>query len=150
MKSFTSDRVHLGFVGVGAMGSRLVRRLCDHGYQSTVYDLDRCKAVALVDHGAWVANSTAELAENADVILSCLTDDDAGGDVYMGRNGILSNAIPGKVALEMSTISPASSRKLYRRRQKRRQRYGCPDLRQHSRSQAGHRGSARRRRQRSL
>ncbi|HEX8896726.1 MAG TPA: NAD(P)-dependent oxidoreductase, partial [Terriglobales bacterium] len=113
MKLFTSDQVHLGFVGVGAMGSRLVRHLCDHGYQTTVYDLDRSKAIALVDHGAWVADSPAELAENADVILSCLTNDDAVRGVYLGRSGILSNAIPGKVVLEMSTISPATSRRLY-------------------------------------
>ena len=113
MKLFTSDQVHLGFVGVGAMGSRLVPHLCDHGYQTTVYDLDRSKAIALVDHGAWVANSPAELAEKADVILSCLTNDDAVRDVYFGRRGILSNAIAGKVVLEMSTISPATSRKLY-------------------------------------
>ena len=113
MKLFTSDQVHLGFVGVGAMGSRLVRHLCDHDYQTTVYDRDRSKAVALVDHGAWVANSPAELAENADVILSCLTNDDAVRDVYLGRRGILTNPIAGKVVLEMSTISPATSRKLY-------------------------------------
>ena len=113
MKSFTSDQVHLGFVGVGAMGSRLVRRLCDHGYQITVYDLDRSKAVALVDHGARVANSPAKLAENADVILSCLTNDDAVREVYGGRKGILSNINPGKVVLEMSTISPTTSRELY-------------------------------------
>ena len=113
MKSFTSDQVHLGFVGVGAMGSRLVRLLRDHSYQVTVYDLDRSKAVALADDGAWVANSPAELAQNADVILSCLTNDNAVRDVYFGRNGILSNTTPGKVVLEMSTISPATSREVY-------------------------------------
>lgn len=113
MKSFTSDQVTLGFVGVGAMGSRLVRRLRDHGYKTIVYDLDRSKAVALVDQGAWVANSPAELAQNADVILSCLTNDDAVRDAYLGRKGILSDGIHGKVLLEMSTISPATSRELY-------------------------------------
>lgn len=113
MKSFTSDQVHLGFVGVGAMGGRLVRRLRDHGYDTTVYDLDRSKAVALVDHGARVADSPQELAASADVIFSCLTNDDAVRDVYLGRKGILSATTPGKVVLEMSTISPATSRELY-------------------------------------
>ena len=113
MKSFTSDQVHLGFIGMGAMGSRLVLRLRDHGYEATVYDLDRSKALALIAHGARVANSPAELAKNADVILSCLTNDDAVRDVYLGRKGILSDITPGKVVLEMSTISPATSRKLY-------------------------------------
>jgi 3-hydroxyisobutyrate dehydrogenase-like beta-hydroxyacid dehydrogenase len=81
MKSFTSDQVQLGFIGVGAMGSRLVQRLRGHGYEVTVYDLDRSKAVALVDYGAWVADSPAEMAENAGVILSCLTNDYAVRDV---------------------------------------------------------------------
>jgi len=113
MKSFTSDQVQLGFIGVGAMGSRLVQRLRGHGYEVTVYDLDRSKAVALLDYGAWVADSPAEMAENAGVILSCLTNDYAVRDVYLGCEGILSSATPGKVVLEMSTVSPATSRELY-------------------------------------
>jgi len=119
MKSFTSDQVHLGFIGVGVMGSRLVRRLCDHGYETTVYDLDHSKAVALVEYGAWVANSKAEVAENADVILSCLTNDDAVRNVYFGRRGIFSAITPGKVVLEMSTVSPGTSRELHKEGAKR-------------------------------
>jgi 3-hydroxyisobutyrate dehydrogenase-like beta-hydroxyacid dehydrogenase len=48
MKSFTSNQARLGFIGVGAMGRRLVRRLLDHGYETIVYDLNRSKAVELV------------------------------------------------------------------------------------------------------
>ena len=46
----------LGFVGVGAMGSRIVRRLLASGYKVAVYDLSRTKAEALVVDGATVSN----------------------------------------------------------------------------------------------
>ena len=54
-----------------------------------------------------------ELTEKADVILSCLTNDDAVRDVYLGRKRILSAATPGKVVIEMSTVSPDTSREPY-------------------------------------
>ena len=113
MESLCSDRVRLGFVGVGAMGSRLVRRLRDHDYRVAVYDRDRNRAAALSAYGASVATSLAELAENADVIMSCLTNDGVVRDVYLGHDGILAGTQTGKVVLEMSTVSPKTSRELH-------------------------------------
>jgi 3-hydroxyisobutyrate dehydrogenase len=113
MKPFTADKVRLGFVGAGAMGSRMVRRLLDHAYQVSVYDRDRNKAIALLPYGASVSKSLEELAETADVILSCLTDDSAVRNVYLGREGVLAGSRPGKVVLEMSTVSPHMSRELH-------------------------------------
>jgi 3-hydroxyisobutyrate dehydrogenase-like beta-hydroxyacid dehydrogenase len=113
MKSLSAGQVRLGFIGVGAMGSRIVRRLLDHGYEVAVYDRNRSNSEALRPHGASVAQNLAQLAANADVILSCLTDDNAVRDVYLGHEGILKHTGPGKVVLEMSTISPETSREVY-------------------------------------
>jgi 3-hydroxyisobutyrate dehydrogenase len=113
MKSFSAGQVSLGFIGVGAMGSRIVRRLRDHGYRVTVYNRNRSKAEALLPYGVSVAESLAELETSADVILSCLTDDDAVRNVYFGNHGILAVSRPGQVVLEMSTISPDTSRELH-------------------------------------
>jgi len=113
MQPFSSDRVRLGFVGVGEMGSRLVRRLRDHAYDVAVYDRDLNRAAALSAYGASVAGSLAELAENADVIMSCLTDDDVVRNVYLGHDGILAGKPTARVVLEMSTISPKTSRELH-------------------------------------
>lgn len=119
MKSFTADQVSLGFVGVGAMGSRIVRRLRDHDYQVSVYNRNRSKALALLTYGASVAESLVELEMDADVILSYLTDDDAVRNVYFGTDGILAGSRAGQVVLEMSTISPDTSRELHAQGAKR-------------------------------
>ncbi len=114
MKLFAAGQVSLGFIGVGAMGSRIVRRLRDHGYKVAVYDSDHTREVALVEYGASVAASLAELAKDSDVILSCLTNDNAVRDVYLGTEGILTRTRAGQVVLEMSTISPRLSRELHK------------------------------------
>jgi 3-hydroxyisobutyrate dehydrogenase-like beta-hydroxyacid dehydrogenase len=104
--------VKLGFIGLGNMGSRIARRLLDHKYQLFVYDRDVVKVNAIAQHGAIIARDIVELAVSADVILSCLTNDDAVQSVYSGPEGIFAGAQPRTVVLEMSTISPASSREL--------------------------------------
>jgi 3-hydroxyisobutyrate dehydrogenase/glyoxylate/succinic semialdehyde reductase len=98
---------------MGAMGSRLVRRLRDHGYAVTVYDRDPHRAAAVSAYGAVAAASMPELVAHTDVIMSCLTNDDAVRSVYLGRNGILAGIPAGKVVLEMSTVSPSTSRELH-------------------------------------
>jgi 3-hydroxyisobutyrate dehydrogenase-like beta-hydroxyacid dehydrogenase len=115
MKSFIAGQVNLGFVGVGAMGSRIVRRLRDRMYRVAAFGRDRNKAVALSPYGVRVAESLAELTNTVDVILSCLTDDNAVRSVYLGPQGILSITRPGQVVLEMSTVSPDISRELHAR-----------------------------------
>ena len=114
MKSLSANQVKLGFIGLGNMGSRIAQRLLDHGYQLSVFDLDLAKAQAIAAKGAAVAKNVFELAHNADVVLSCLTNDEAVRSVYIGPAGVFAGARSGTVVLEMSTISPESSRKLYR------------------------------------
>ncbi len=62
MRRLTTDRVKIGFIGLGNMGSRIAQRLLDHGYQLFVYDRDLAKAEAFAAHGAVVARNTLELA----------------------------------------------------------------------------------------
>jgi 3-hydroxyisobutyrate dehydrogenase-like beta-hydroxyacid dehydrogenase len=97
------------------MGSRVVRRLLNDAYHVIAYDLDRAKAAAMASDGAVVANSIVELSRSADVILSCLTNDEAVQSVYYGDAGVLANARPGTLVFEMSTVLPKISRELYQR-----------------------------------
>jgi 3-hydroxyisobutyrate dehydrogenase-like beta-hydroxyacid dehydrogenase len=114
MRSLTADQVKLGFIGLGSMGSRIAQRLLDHGYQLSVYDRDMAKVEAIVTQGGAAAKNILELAGSADVILSCLTNDEAVRSVYTGLGGVFAGARSGTVVLEMSTISPEGSRELQR------------------------------------
>ena len=113
MKPLTADRVKIGFIGLGNMGSRIARRLLDHGYQIFAYDMDLAKTEAIVAQGGIAARNITELAGAADVLLSCLTNDEAVESVYAGPGGALAGARPGSLVLEMSTISPETSRELH-------------------------------------
>jgi 3-hydroxyisobutyrate dehydrogenase-like beta-hydroxyacid dehydrogenase len=114
MKSLTADQAKIGFIGLGNMGSRMARRLLDRGYHLEVYDRDRANAEAMAAKGAVVAKNICELAHNVDVVLSCLTNDEAVQSVYTGTEGLFEGARAGTVALEMSTISPETSRELHK------------------------------------
>jgi 3-hydroxyisobutyrate dehydrogenase-like beta-hydroxyacid dehydrogenase len=113
MKLLTPDQVRLGFVGLGNMGSRIARRLIDHGYKLSVYDKDVSQAQSFAQAGVFVAKNVRELAATVDVILSCLTNDEAVQSVYSGPDGIFAGARPGAIVLEMSTISPRTSRAVH-------------------------------------
>jgi 3-hydroxyisobutyrate dehydrogenase len=115
MKVLTADRVKLGFIGLGNMGSRIAQRLLDHGYQLAVYDIDIAQAEAIAARGSIVAKNLLELARSVDVILSCLTNDAAVLSVYTGSEGVFEGARAGTGVLEMSTISPETSRELHSR-----------------------------------
>jgi 3-hydroxyisobutyrate dehydrogenase len=114
MNQIDAKNTRLGFVGVGAMGSRIVRRLLANGYKVAVYDVNRANADAMVADGATVSGSLAALASTADVILSCLTNDDAVQKVYLAADGIFAHAAAGTVVVEMSTIRPGTSREVAR------------------------------------
>jgi 3-hydroxyisobutyrate dehydrogenase-like beta-hydroxyacid dehydrogenase len=114
MKLLTADQVKLGFIGLGNMGSRIAQRLLDDGYQMSVYDRDRKKLERFAQKGAVAATNILQLATDADLILSCLTNDEAVQSVYSGPEGVFAGARPNAVVLEMSTISPGSSRELHR------------------------------------
>jgi 3-hydroxyisobutyrate dehydrogenase-like beta-hydroxyacid dehydrogenase len=114
MNRIDANKTQLGLVGVGAMGSRMARRLLANGFKVAVYDLNRTNAEDLMVDGATVPGSLAELARTAKVVLSCLTDDEAVQRVYLAPDGILANAAQDTVILEMSTIRPQTSREIAR------------------------------------
>src|SRR5712691_4735213 len=104
MNSLTKENTRLGFIGIGNMGSRMAKRLLEHGYQVIAYNRSREAAEALVKFGATVANSIAELASEVDVILSSLTNDDAVKNVYNDPQGVFAYVRRGSAIIEMSTV----------------------------------------------
>jgi 3-hydroxyisobutyrate dehydrogenase-like beta-hydroxyacid dehydrogenase len=100
----------LGFIGLGYLGSRVAGRLAAAGFPMVVHDSDREKAKELAALGATVAPNPETLAEEADVVLSCLPSDATVRDVYLGRGKLLESARPGTRIVELSTIAPETSR----------------------------------------
>ena len=102
----------IGFVGLGAMGSRIAGRLLSAG--NDVYGTDRVKAPAepLIERGLRWSESPREVAAAADVVFSMVTDDAAVQAITAGPDGILAGLERGKVYVDMSTISPKTSRQI--------------------------------------
>jgi 3-hydroxyisobutyrate dehydrogenase-like beta-hydroxyacid dehydrogenase len=96
----------LGFVGLGAMGSRMAGRLLDSG--SSVYGTNRSrsKARALIDRGLHWCDTPREVAEAADVTFSMVSDDSALEAITSGPDGIIAGLTHRKVYVDMSTVSP--------------------------------------------
>jgi len=103
---------HLGFVGLGAMGGRIAKRLLDAGHRLTGYNRTAAKAQWLVDAGLRLALTPRAVAAAADVTLSMITDTAALRAVTDGADGILAGLGPGKIYIDMSTVSPPVSREL--------------------------------------
>src|SRR5260370_3605616 len=113
MNALVKENTRLGFIGIGNMGSRIAKRLLEHGYQVIAYKRTREGGEALGKYGATVAESIAELESKADVILSSLTNDDAIKSVYADPEGVFAHMRRGSAIVEMSTVLPATSRQLY-------------------------------------
>ncbi len=103
---------NLGFVGLGVMGSRMVKRLLDAGHSVTGYNRTKSKAQWLLELGMRWADTPRAVAEAADVTLSMVTNTAALIAVAEGRDGVLAGLAPGKLYVDMSTVSPAASRDL--------------------------------------
>ena len=112
MNPITSEKNKLGFIGIGYMGRPIVQRLLASGFKVAAYDRNRGKAEELIPLGGTVSESIAKLSSSCDVVLSCLPSDEAVLDVYRGPGGVIANALRGALAIEMSTVNPATSLEL--------------------------------------
>jgi 3-hydroxyisobutyrate dehydrogenase-like beta-hydroxyacid dehydrogenase len=107
------NKVKLGFIGLGIMGSRLVQRLHASGWNIQAWNRSPEPASELRQAGIPIAASIGDLVTNSDVVLSSLANDAAVDSVYRYSAGVFSAAKPGTIVLEMSTISPQLSHLLH-------------------------------------
>lgn len=105
----------IGYVGLGVMGGGVARRLLEAGHEVTGYNRTRGKADSLIADGMALAETPREAAERSDIVFSMVTNTQALAAVTGGPDGILSGLGPGKVYIDMSTVSPGASRKLAER-----------------------------------
>jgi 3-hydroxyisobutyrate dehydrogenase-like beta-hydroxyacid dehydrogenase len=102
----------VGFVGLGVMGGRIALRLLRAGHTVTGYNRTRAKAAWLEAEGLRLAGSPRAVAEASEVTFSMVTGTAALQAVTEGPDGVLAGLGPGKVYVDMSTVSPSASRAL--------------------------------------
>jgi 3-hydroxyisobutyrate dehydrogenase-like beta-hydroxyacid dehydrogenase len=106
-------KTRLGFIGLGYLGSRIARRLIGAGFPVVVYDRDRTKAVEFASLAAGIASDPDKLANDVDVVLSCVPDALAVEDVYFGTGNVLGAKGRFSAIIELSTVAPETARKLH-------------------------------------
>jgi 3-hydroxyisobutyrate dehydrogenase-like beta-hydroxyacid dehydrogenase len=104
----------VGFIGLGKMGGGMVKRLLDAGHTVTGYNRTRSKAQWLLDAGMRWGDTPRAVAAAADVILSMVADTAALHAIADDPDGLLAGLGPGKIYVDMSTVSPAASQELAR------------------------------------
>ena len=102
----------IGFIGLGNVGGKLAGSVLRNGYDLTVRDLDRSAAQPFLDEGAKWADSPKEMAENCDMIITCLPSPAACSAVMEADDGILAGLSAGKIWAEMSTTDEAEVRRI--------------------------------------
>ena len=107
------SRQAIGFIGLGLMGSAMVSRLQDQGYQLTVI-ANRSRTVVdrAVGRGAGEASSYRELAAASDIVMLCVDTSDTVESCMRGDDGIIAGLRPGAIVVDFGTSLPASTRAL--------------------------------------
>ncbi|HHY41750.1 MAG TPA: NAD(P)-dependent oxidoreductase [Thermoanaerobacterales bacterium] len=103
----------IGFIGTGVMGKSMAANLMKAGYQVVVYNRTKAKAQELIEKGAIWKDTVAEVAREADVIITMVGYPKDVREVYMGKNGIIENAKSGSYLIDMTTSSPRLAKEIY-------------------------------------
>jgi len=99
----------ISYLGLGTMGSGMVSNLLKAGYQLTVWNRNAEKCEPFARKGARVADTPADAARDVDLVMYSVSNDQAVEEVVFGATGILSGINAGQIAIDMSTVLPATS-----------------------------------------
>ena len=102
----------IGFIGLGNVGGKLAGSILRNGYDLTVRDLNQDFVDGFVARGAGSADSPKELAENCDVIITCLPSPAACSDVMEAADGVIAGLSEGKIWAEMSTTDETEVKRI--------------------------------------
>jgi 3-hydroxyisobutyrate dehydrogenase-like beta-hydroxyacid dehydrogenase len=99
----------ISYLGLGTMGSGMVSNLLKAGYELTVWNRSVERNKPFARKGARVADTPANAVRDVDLVMYSLSNDQAVEEVVFGANGILSGINAGQIAMDMSTVLPATS-----------------------------------------
>jgi len=102
----------IGFIGLGIMGKPMSKNLIKAGHELTVYDLVEAPVRELEKEGAKIGGSSKEVAARSDLTITMLPDSPDVEKAALGPNGIFEGIKAGSTYIDMSTISPVTTKKL--------------------------------------
>jgi 2-hydroxy-3-oxopropionate reductase len=103
----------VGFIGIGTMGREMVRNLLKAGHTVRAFDLTEAAVADVVTDGAVRAQNPPDAARDSDIVITMLPDTPHVEAVIYGENGLLKSPPPGKLIVDMSTISPVAVRRIH-------------------------------------
>lgn len=107
-----AEKQRIGFIGLGVMGGGMASRLAESGYEVAVYNRTRSKAEEVGKLGARVAETPADAAREADVLMLSLANQDVVSKVLFEADGAFETLRPGAFVLDASTVTPDFAREL--------------------------------------
>ena len=106
----TEDRMKIGFIGLGIMGSRMAKHILNAGYELHIHNRTKDKAGELITSGAVWQDSPASVGRECDVVLTMLTNAEVVRSYASGNGGFLSSMNnQGKIWVDCSTVTPEAS-----------------------------------------
>ena len=115
----------LGFIGLGNMGEPIALNLLSAGYGLRVYNRTAAKAAALVNKGARAVGSAAEVASPAGIVVTMVANDQALEEICLPAGSFVERIGSGGIHISMSTIAPATARRLIEQHAKYGVEYVC-------------------------
>jgi len=106
------SKSRIGFLGLGTMGTPMAINLAKAGFPLTVWNRTAAKVQPLLQVGAKSGKGPAQVASESDVIITMVSQPKDVEQVVLGPDGVVAGMKPGSVLIDMSTVSPATSRKL--------------------------------------
>ncbi len=102
----------IGFIGLGIMGRGMAANLLKAGFDVTVWNRTTSRMEPLVEAGATAGDSPAGVAAQTDIIITCVSDTPDVEAVILGENGVIEGVTTGDLVVDMSTISPQTTREI--------------------------------------
>jgi len=106
------NELMVGFIGLGIMGGPMAQNVLKAGFELTVYNRTAARAEALVQQGAKLADSPADVARASDVVISCVTGPSDVLEVVLDENrGVIAAVRAGSTVVDCSTVGPSVARR---------------------------------------
>jgi 3-hydroxyisobutyrate dehydrogenase len=102
----------IGFIGLGNVGGKLAGSLLRNNFDLTVRDLDQELTNNFEKKGAKISNTPREIAEEVDLVITCLPSPEICSDVMESKDGVIQGLSSNKIWLEMSTTDESEVKRL--------------------------------------